>query len=337
LAEKIAELREKIEPAVNKVGWQKIALAVVILALAYWLIFLRPVPGTLMVSVVEMDSGQPLVGTEVSLINSDGSRIGQAKYTDDNGGARFENAPSTRELSLEVSPANSQHKRQMTSVTLASGEARTETVEMERNWDLEVEAAKTGFKTGAGCTFTVDLTVTNKGNDPIQLEFVGEGGFDGLVLPNTRTLNPKTKDTFSVQVRAPAGTGKSTSAQGRIRAKYTSRGVSVSVSAVAAPSISVTPNSIEKKLGSDESSFVGNIKITVKEDDLELNAACRAVGQKLAGKASITDVNPNEKLTSDKPKLFEVTLGPFASGYYPGQIICETSCGDKTLNVVIEK
>jgi len=124
---------------------------------------------------------------------------------------------------------------------------------------------------------------------------------------------------------------------GKVRVKYSNAGDSIVINVLEPPSLDLSPNAINANLGDGESGFVEMLELSIDEEGIELDASCRAVGSDLQGKISISDVNPNEKLTAAKPKLFKLTFGPFTQGEYAGQIICETSCEEKTINVIIEK
>lgn len=320
---------------VEKFGAAKIALAVIIIIAVYWGLFLRPSPGSISISVIELDSGKMIVGAEVMIYSANGKQI-DLDYTDNSGVVRFQGVPSREELTVEVGPGV-QHKTRSESVELESGENADLQVRVERDWSLEVDATKGQYYAGAGCAATISLVITNKGDEAVPIEFVGTGGLEGLLVTSARALNAKTKETVEVEIAVPKGEKAGAKLDGKVRVKYSNAGASVSVSVLEPPSLKLSPTSINEALGDGENGFVKMLELSIDGEGIELDASCRAVGADLQGKISISDVNPNEKLTSAKPKLFKLTFGPFTQGEYAGQVICETSCEEKTINVIIEK
>jgi hypothetical protein len=334
-SEKFSGVTEKARDFVGKAGASKIVLALLIISVVYWGLFLRPSPGSLSISVVELDSGEAIVGAEVIIYSENGEQI-ELDYTDNSGSVRFQGVPSREELTIEVGPGV-QHKTRAESIQIESGENADLQVRVERDWSLEVGAVSRQYYAGAGCIATVSLMITNKGDAAVPIEFVGTGDLAGLLVTSARALNAKTKEAMEVQIAVPNEEKAGSELSGKVRVKYSNAGETISINVLETPSLDLSPNSIKVKLGEGESGFVEMLELSIDEEGIELDASCRAVGSDLQGKISISDVNPNEKLTSAKPKLFKLTFGPFTQGEHAGQIICETSCEEKTINVIIEK
>ena len=334
-SEKFSGVAENARELTGKVGVAKIVLALLIISVLYWGLFLRPSPGSLSISVIELDSGESIVGAEVIIYSENGEQM-ELDYTDNSGSVRFQGISSREELTIEVSPGV-QHKTRAESIQIESGENADLQVRVERDWSLEVDAISKQYYAGAGCTAIVSLMITNKGEAAVPIEFVGTGDLEGLLLTSARALNAKTKETMEVQIAVPNKENAGSELNGKVRVKYSNAGDSIVINVLEPPSLDLSPNAINANLGDGESGFVEMLELSIDEEGIELDASCRAVGSDLQGKISISDVNPNEKLTAAKPKLFKLTFGPFTQGEYAGQIICETSCEEKTINVIIEK
>ncbi|MFA4946838.1 MAG: carboxypeptidase-like regulatory domain-containing protein [Candidatus Micrarchaeia archaeon] len=328
------EIKEELLEKAKAIGAPKLVLAAVIIALLAWGLFLRPFPGSLSVSVVELDSGDAVVGAQVDVISSESGEIIYSDYTDESGAVEFKSVPSGRELLVEVAPGG-KYAFERSSVTLESRGASSLEVEVARDWKLKVEATRSEFNAGAGCLVSVELAVTNEGDAPVPLEFVASGGLAGATF-EARTLNARTRETFTVLAAAPEKEGETA---GALRVKYTNEEEAFTINVVDAPTLGVSPASIDETIPTGSSGFVEYLDLTLQGEGkgIELEASCKATGADLAGKVSITDTNPDSLLSQETPKRFKLLFGPFNTGSYGGQLVCETSCGKKTINVQVTK
>ncbi|MBI5228895.1 hypothetical protein HY991_02205 [Candidatus Micrarchaeota archaeon] len=228
---------------IRRFGVIKFSILVIILLSLVWYFFLYPKPATLTVALVEKDSGKALDGTVEILEDGETARNCflffmcnniESKMTE-KGIAEFL-VPSEKDLTI-VADVGSNYAGIPRTISLASGESKSETIEVPRNWDLAIENAPSiDVTVGAGCTKMLTVTVKNKGDASASVEFVGTGELERLIKTQPSPLGPKGESNFQVPVVALGSKGK---VKGELRIKYTEVSIPVSLTTTDKPQLSV--------------------------------------------------------------------------------------------------
>ncbi len=313
---------------------KKLVLGLAILAIIFWGLFLRPRPGTLTITVERLDSGEKVAGATVELTAPDG-RVEQTEYSDNAGRVVFSSVGSGTEYGVFVDPGQG-YETETEYFSIESGEAASLSVEVARDYGLELSVEQERFSVGAGCKARIPVEVVNGGEEPAEVELVTGGGLKSWPYESAKTtVGAKEARQLVIEVGVPEG--EEGGASGEVRAKYTDEGVKIGLEVVGDPEVDVSPKSISKSLSDSENSFIETIEFSLEDaGNLEMKVECKVVGSDLESKARITPTD-DLLLKEGNPKLFKAELGPFSSGKHIGKIICDTGCGEYTLLVEIDK
>ncbi|VVB67857.1 Uncharacterised protein [Candidatus Norongarragalina meridionalis] len=330
---KLGGLLEKAKDAASKIGVKRMAVAALLVLIVVWGVFLRPVPGKISVSVVELDNEEQVVsGAQVYLMNADGKMIGSG-VTDEAGGVDFKNAPANADLSIEVDAGAMYKTLRGLSARLESGGSARVDAKMERATDLDVKVANVPKTVGAGCGKNVLVEVTNLGEEPADIEFIGEGDLEGRITAPSEQLAGKTSKTYTVAIRA-RNDKPGDSISGKVRIKYTRKGFSVDLGVVEKSDFTLSPSTITGNIdsGGTMKEYI-TITNTGKSEDID-DLSFTVVGD-IKDWTTVT-------LTDDKPirpkeqKIAAITINAGGTaGKYLGQIIFSTSCVTKPVPVEI--
>jgi len=296
-------------------------------------VFLRPIPGKITVSVVELDNEkQAISGAQAYLLNADGKMVGSG-VTDETGGAEFGNAPADAELTVEVDAGAMYKTLRGMPVRLTSGGSASVEARMERATSLDVKAANVPKTVGAGCGKNVAVEVTNLGEEPADIEFIGEDDLDGRISAPSEQLAGKTSKAYVVSIRARSdkpGSGIS----GRVRLKYTRKGFDVELNVVEKSDFSLNPSAIKSGIDAGET-LKEYITITNTGKTEDIDDLSFTVAGDVKDWTTVTLTN-DEPIRPKEEKIATINIDAGGSdGKYLGQIIFSTSCVTKPVPVEI--
>lgn len=251
--DKFAKVKEALKPltdSVNRIGLAKIILFVIIIAVGWWFITL-PKPGTLFITVTELDGTQPIEGALVSLQWPDGNLLGDAfsTITDSSGVASFTNVPSGRDLTIVVE-GTGEFESARSNVILASEESKSEVVKLPHIGDVRLSPSTLTGAVSETCIKEARITVTNNGANPVEAVFVGSGALETAISSIPITVLPGSSENASVFIDvAKTGKKKAQVLTGEIRLKGMNKKVNVNLQVGEAPKIDVSPASLSCAAG----------------------------------------------------------------------------------------
>jgi len=329
--EKLSTFLETATPIVKKIGLLKISAAIAAILVILALVFLIPKPAFLTVSIRELDSGNPVAGAQVTLLDSNGAAIA-LEYSNEGGLAVFENLAPNPSLSVEVD-AGSDFRKAFESVSLEPGAQASLTIQLERNLDADLNAKTIPQTTPASCPQKFYFEVTNNGVNAIEVEIVGDKDFKNLKSEKT-LVDAGSKKEIEATIVFPLSETLS-SKTGVARIKYTRKSVSITTQLVPPFDLRVSPESIEasvkpgetlKRIVSFENSGkVGEVKIT--NADVSLGGDVAAIAQ-----ARFEDESPIKP--GEKNFLTFSLTAPDYKGQLVGQLVVNTPC--KTFRIPIQ-
>jgi len=221
---------------------KNLALIFIILVIAggaFIYLFVLPKPGTIVLSVAELDAGKSFSDADVEIRDSSGNVI--AALTLEEGSASAGGIPSGTDLTIALNTLKAGYASVTRHVTLESGQ--TKTVEITVPKSLQLQLGDIPEQTiGKGCSKTIAVSVTNNGDSDQTVELVADGdlkkafGYEG-----PKTVPAMATESFSFTVNAPTG---SDSLSGAIRAKYTAASAAFSATLMEPPDMRVDPSEI---------------------------------------------------------------------------------------------
>lgn len=231
--------------AVKKFGIGKVLLFVIILAAAAWFFVLAPKPGSVTVSLAEIDSNEKIENVQVDLTPTGQKTV--TKFTTGSGSVRFENVPPgvSIDLSIDTPSTHRLSGDAETSFTLSSAESKTVPIELVRKAELQVQIDSDTLTLGTECKTTLPVTVKNDGDASFNVQLVGDGALKGLIETESKSVPAKGTATFDVAITAPAKKG---SAKGAIRAQYTDASASFTINAGEPEQLRVGPASFSDRV-----------------------------------------------------------------------------------------
>jgi hypothetical protein len=236
---------DKFEPVLDGIkafGIGKLIFIFLILAAALWFFVLAPKPGSLSVSVYELDSRLELSGVTVDLVLPDGKV--RSKFTDDLGQVSFSEVPSEVDLTIRIRPPTT-HQSAVDSARLKSGVSDSVSVLLGRNVKLELSSESTSLSLGTDCATSVPVSVRNLGAEPVDVSLVGDGALSGLVSSEPQVLQGGASSLVDASVTAPHDSGQS---KGQIRVKFSNAKVPFSLDVTKPAELNVQPNRIIERV-----------------------------------------------------------------------------------------
>lgn len=211
--------------------------------------FLRAAPGSLRVSVKELD-GSALAGVEVRVLDSEDNEL-FVDYTSESGLVSFKNLPSRTTLSIEVD-AGPSHKTVRKEFELESSEEKSLGVEMERALDLEISLPDKPKTISEGCSRKLVFTVTNKKEEAVEVQLVGDGDLEELVSSEPKAVGAGEAIQVDATISLAGGERKGAVKKGSVRIKYSRKGVALDLLVTEAIKISVSPDFLRIRAASGE-------------------------------------------------------------------------------------
>ncbi|PIT85256.1 hypothetical protein COU36_04335 [Candidatus Micrarchaeota archaeon CG10_big_fil_rev_8_21_14_0_10_59_7] len=330
---KFGGLLEKAKETVNRIGAKRIVVGALLVVILIWGVFLRPVPGKISVSVVELDNEEQVVsGAQVYLLNADGKMVG-SEVTDEAGRAEFRGAPADAELTIEVDAGAMYKTLRGMSVRLESGGSSSLEAKMERATSLDLKVANVPNTVGAGCGKSVAVEVTNLDEEPADIEFIGGGELEGRVFAPSEQLAGKTSKTYIVQIRA-RNDKAGDSISGMVRLKYTRKGFSVDMNVVEKSDFKLSPSTIKSNINAGET-LKEYITITNTGKSEDIDDLSFTVAGDIKDWTTVTMTN-NDPIRPKEEKIATINVDAGGSGgKYLGQIIFSTSCVTKPVPIEI--
>ncbi len=207
-----------------------IAVGLLVLAGAYYFLFLAPKPGSVVVTVSELDGGA-IDNAQVYFTDSSGKPVGSTQFTA-GGTAVFDGIPTQTQLFVTVE-AGGGYNTARQAVELAAGSNNVE-VQVERKNGIEITATNVPQSFASGCKDRFFVEVTNFGEDTFAAELVSEGTGDfpryfAVQQGGQRIIGPNESANFSVFAELPDSPGSDGGVQldGAIRVKGTGKKVAI--------------------------------------------------------------------------------------------------------------
>ena len=198
---------------------------ILIIAVLYWYFAVRLQPGTITVTVGELDSDRMIPGATISI--SMAGNVIKEGTTDDQGNAVFGGVPAGETLSISVDSPISDLESGPSSITLQSAENRKVEVKLERKTELKVESGNVNLKLGQNCEKKVDVAISNAGTADEEAELVASDGLESIAKIEGGKIALVGGDSgiLSATISTP-NEGK---IEGKLRIKGTEKGITVSV------------------------------------------------------------------------------------------------------------
>ncbi|MBI5226158.1 hypothetical protein HY994_02875 [Candidatus Micrarchaeota archaeon] len=238
--------------AVKKFGIGKLLIIVIILGAALWFFVLAPKPGTLSVTVKEIDSGDYIDGVQLDLTPPGQKTV--TKFSTSSSSVRFDNVPSmtTDDLDLQIVPPEGYQVvgSPASGLKLESGKPKSISVTLAQKTNLKVSVSSDKVSLGTGCTSNLAVSVTNGGDAPATVQLVGDEKLKEVIQSEAKTVSAKSTTTFSANLSAPDKKGP---LSGKIRARLTNSGDSFTLDVTDPEELRVSPERLEERVspGSD--------------------------------------------------------------------------------------
>jgi hypothetical protein len=190
LLEKSKKAFSQLSAIIKKIGVAKIIIALIIIAVAYYVITL-PQPGTLTVNVLALDSGVPVNNAIVSL-TSNGVSVGNPpSETTSSGSAIFTGVPSDVNIQINVDGTPS-YSVLTDSITLQSGQSQSITENLPLNYQLSFNPSSENNLTATPtCVMNKSVSITNNDNtSSVSFSLTGDKDLQGLVNSQKTTIPP---------------------------------------------------------------------------------------------------------------------------------------------------
>jgi hypothetical protein len=232
-----------------------IVAALVVIVAAYYFFFLAPKPGSVIVTVSELDGGA-LDSAQVYFTDASGKSVGTTQLTTAGGTAVFDGLPTQTQMFISVE-AGSGYNIASTPVLLTEG-ANTIIVQVERKNGIEITATDIPQSFASACRDRFYLEVTNFGDDPFSAELVSEGDTDFsryfAVQGSSRVIGPNESANFSVFAELPdtSGSDSGVALSGAIRVKGTTKKVEIGGSVGKPLQLETSESEISYTPGSDK-------------------------------------------------------------------------------------
>lgn len=229
------ELQENLEPVKDALAAHKgkIILLFIIAAAAYAYSYVIAHPGTLTVSVSELDGG-PLNDAEVTIID-DATEKALATDLTSGGSVSFYGMPSQKTLKIEVAKGIA-YRTGTTTTEIPSGQSQAVEVAMERRNSLSFGGNEIPSSIPVGCADDFSVEVRNAGSDNFEAELIVEGDLAKVLsAPEGRKTvfyNSTTNFSLRAEVTSEAlvGSGEGGNLKkGSIRIKKTNRALQLAV------------------------------------------------------------------------------------------------------------
>ncbi len=267
--EKYSKIKEMLAPVTNvikKIGLAKIILLIIAIGLALWFISL-PKPGNLLLKVIEMDGTQGVDAALVSLQWPDGRIIGDVftSVTDSSGVVSFSNVPTGKEIVIVVE-GSGLYSSTRQSLTLSSGESKSKEIELPKNsGTLAIAPTLLSSDVSETCVKEAILTVTNNGENEVEVEFVGSESLKPAISSDSITVYPQTSENLTISIDiSKTGKKKGTKLTGDVRIKGYEKKTRLDLQVSEAPKIDVTPVSLSCPAAQGECQKI----VTVKNNGL---------------------------------------------------------------------
>ena len=241
------EFQENLEPVKEFLGKHKVLLIFIVLAAAayYAYFYVIPRPGTLTVSVSELDGG-PLEDAEVTVIDSDGKTLGTELTS--GGIASFANMPSRKTLKIQVSKGIA-FRPGGTTAEIPSGESASAEVPLERKNSLSFVGNGIPSAIPAGCADEFQVEVANSGSDNFDAELVAEEEAAEVlsVVSPKQTVFFNSSTNFAVKINSDAKideSGQAAVKKGSLRIKKTLRKLPLSLKIIQKLNVEAAPADI---------------------------------------------------------------------------------------------
>lgn len=246
--DKLSKVKEAFKPltdAVNKIGVAKIILFLLVVGIGAWFTSL-PKPGSLFVTVTELDSTTEIQGALVSLQWADGQLIGDAfsTVTDSSGVASFTNVPTQQDITIVVEGTGEYDSGRLT-VKLASNDNKNEVVKLARVGQVALSPAALSGQVSETCVKEAKVTVTNSDQNAVEAIFIGSGDLQTAVSSTPVTVSPGSSENVSIFIdvsKTPKRKGQVLS--GEIHIKGMNKKININLQVSEPPKVDVSPSSL---------------------------------------------------------------------------------------------
>lgn len=309
--------------AVKKFGIGKILLILIVLVAALWFFVLAPKPGSVRVSLSEIDSNDKIENVQIDLTAGDQKTV--TKFTDGSGSVRFDNVPPGTDVELYISPPSTHRlgSDAETSFQLKSAESKTISVTLVQAADIQVSAKQDSLALGTECQTQMAVDVTNKGSQPFAVQLVGDGGLKGVVESEEKTIAAGGTQIIPVTLTAPAKKGTQS---GALRVKFTDQSDKFTLEATDPEQLRVNPSAynerVEPGAAIKEQFSLENTAKSGEARDLkvELTGDFASIG----ARATFSDELP---LKPKERKILTLELNaPSSDGESVGVLIVSSAC-----------
>lgn len=322
----------------------KAVVAIVIVALAYYYFFLRPQPGSLTVSVTQIDSDKPAMAT-VSLFYEGGASAAEDALTDETGVALFSRVPSEKRLTVKVTPVSGKLATATKSVSLKSGDKSS--LEVEVGLKTRLKFAGTGYSTmlGPSCSRALLVEVLNDGSSaesvvltadediadyakaPAQEEFL-EGGTSMFIPVRVTAKGDEGQVSGSIRIKGTTVRMPLAIIQGQKPSKLEvsfDKADAKDFTAIAGGEIVKKSNVIVKNIAPE-----GSLPLT----DLNVSASDDFAPWASFGLQQVDEANAQDGVPPGGQVLFGYTVRIPAgtpAGEYIGRLDVSSSCGSQSI------
>ena len=226
------ELQESLEPVVEALSKHKgqIFLVLLLAVAAYAYLYIVPHPGTLTISVGELD-GSSLNDAEVTVLDAATGKTLASDLTQ-SGSVKFFNMPAQKELTIETSKGTA-YDPNTVRATIPSGREKEVQVDLTRHTALSFGNSQIPPTIPLGCADDFPIEVRNSGTDNFDAELLVED-IEGELPENRlvgvisvpdgkKTVYYNTSTNFSVRVASSGqnADGDNSVKSGKLRIKKT--------------------------------------------------------------------------------------------------------------------
>ncbi|MFH1199929.1 MAG: hypothetical protein V1708_02585 [Candidatus Micrarchaeota archaeon] len=316
-----------------------------LLAVAFWYFFARPQPGTVILSVVRVDSDGAGVPSLITATYEGGTTAAEGLITDETGVVRIPLAAG-KGFSVRVAPVSAKLRAITSSQSaLSSREQRGVEIQVGAKTGLKFVSDPVSVSLGAKCSRTISVTVANEGQAQEAAELVPDEGLSGF-LRSTGLGEPiEPGDAVAIPVKLTAG-GEEGQASGKIRIKGTTVSLPVSIASGNSPSkLEVGFDKPEAKdfTGPAGAEIVKKSNVMVKNAAAPDSVALTDISVAVYGDfipwhsldlAKIDQANAEEGIPPGGQELFQFTIRVPADtppGPYIGRLEVSSSCGSVSI------